>query len=108
MSEWKVTGAPRFVEGVGMVYAVTKGGSCFDVREQEELEALLAGWISVDDPPKDSQLVIAAQLYGETADPDAAVCLYMHGDFYLWMDGIEVLGDAAVRLDMNVTHWKPL
>lgn len=41
MSQWKITGPPRFVEGVGMVYPVTKGGSRFDAAEQDELEALL-------------------------------------------------------------------
>ena len=53
MSSWKITGPPRFCEGVGMVYPVTKGGSRFNAAEEDELKALLAGWISVDDrlPP---------------------------------------------------------
>ena len=42
MSNWKITGAPRFVEGVGMVYPVTKGGSRFNAAEEDELKALLA------------------------------------------------------------------
>lgn len=53
MNQWRVTGPTRFVEGVGMVYPVTKGGSRFNAAEEDELKALLAGWISVDDelPP---------------------------------------------------------
>lgn len=42
MSNWKITGPPRFCEGVGMVYPVTKGGSRFNAAEEDELEALLA------------------------------------------------------------------
>ena len=42
MSNWKVTGPPRFFEGVGMVYPVTKGGSRFSAAEEDELKALLA------------------------------------------------------------------
>ena len=42
MSNWKVTGPPRFFEGVGMVYPVTKGGSRFNAAEEDELKALLA------------------------------------------------------------------
>ncbi|WP_144984888.1 DUF551 domain-containing protein [Halomonas sp. C22] len=49
MSNWKITGPPRFVEGVGMVYPVTKGGSRFNAAEEDELKALLAGWVSVND-----------------------------------------------------------
>ncbi|QPI62396.1 DUF551 domain-containing protein [Vreelandella venusta] len=49
MSNWKITGPPRFFEGVGMVYPVTKGGSRFNAAEEDELKALLAGWISVDE-----------------------------------------------------------
>ena len=49
MSNWKVTGPPRFFEGVGMVYPVTKGGSRFNAAEEDELKALLDGWISVEE-----------------------------------------------------------
>lgn len=41
-SEWKITGAPRYVEGVGMVYPVTKGGSRFSAAEEDELRALIS------------------------------------------------------------------
>ena len=49
MSNWKITGPPRFSEGVGMVYPVTKGGSRFNAAEEDELKALLAGRVSVND-----------------------------------------------------------
>jgi hypothetical protein len=49
VSDWKITGPPRFFEGVGMVYPVTKGGSRFSAAEEDELKALLTGWISVDE-----------------------------------------------------------
>lgn len=42
MSQWKITGPPRFAEGVGMVYQVTKGGSRFIAAEEDELKELLA------------------------------------------------------------------
>lgn len=41
MSNWKITGPPRFFDGVGMVYPVTKGGSRFNAAEEDELKALL-------------------------------------------------------------------
>lgn len=48
MSNWKVTGAD-FDSASRAVFTVTRGSKRLDHREQDELEALLAGWISVDD-----------------------------------------------------------
>jgi len=41
MNQWRVTGPPRFFEGVGMVYPATKGGARFNAAEEDELKALL-------------------------------------------------------------------
>lgn len=75
MNQWKVTGPPRFVEGVGMVYPVAKGGSRFNAAEQDELEALLAGWISVEDrlPEIGVDVLVYRPKAKESRDPLIAV-----------------------------------
>ncbi|WP_339886530.1 hypothetical protein, partial [Vreelandella maris] len=52
MSDWRVIGAD-FDAASRVVFTVTKNSKRLDHREQDELEALLAGWISVDErlPP---------------------------------------------------------
>jgi len=109
MSEWKVTGAPRFAEGVGMVYPVTKGGSRFDVREQEELEALLAGWQPIETAPEDGSTHVRG-LWVRCARKDAE-------PFYYWESDIGSISDEGEFLSSNgddfgwraddYTHWMP-
>ncbi len=58
-----------------MVYPVTKGGSRFDAAEEDELKALLAGWISVDDelPEIGVDVLTYRPKAKETNDPPIAV-----------------------------------
>ncbi|WP_417618788.1 DUF551 domain-containing protein [Oceanisphaera sp.] len=95
MSTWKITGPPRFFEGVGMVYPVTKGGSRFNAAEEDELKALLAGWISVEDRmPANGQTVIVTD--GEKTGSLMRLRLK-------WF----VYGSNIPCSDL-VTHWMPL
>lgn len=52
MSQWKVTGGSYDSERRG-IFIVTKGSKCLDHREQDELEALLAGWQPIETAPQD-------------------------------------------------------
>lgn len=102
MSNWKITGPPRFFEGVGMVYPVTKGGSRFNAAEEDELKALLAGWISV---------------YEDLPEPRVKVLTYSPGIFGVSCDELfesEELGPEGEKRfyfdddpDGTVTHWMP-
>ena len=101
MSNWKITGPPRFSEGVGMVYPVTKGGSRFSAAEEDELRQRLQGWISVNERlPDAGQTVLAYYKRGKE-----------HGPYFVRKTGSEhcpwryVDGD---RCDMRPTHWMPL
>lgn len=102
MSEWKVTGPPRFVEGVGMVYPVTKGGSRFSAAEQDELEVLLAGWISVDErlPAVGQQVLIRIPVVNSFVIESARYSV----------EGVFVgawCGSRGKGCGYSVTHWMP-
>lgn len=104
MNRWKITGPPRFFEGVGMVYPVTKGGSRFNAAEEDELKALLAGWISVDDRlPKKGEDV---QLFCVDTKEQMVGFLVTNGRFQF---GTYPLNDEFVgTLICQPSHWKPL
>lgn len=103
MSNWKITGPPRFCEGVGMVYPVTKGGSRFDAAEEDELKALLTGWISVDERlpmPRTQVLTFTPNIIGISLDElFVATELDPEGREQFYFDGDR---------DGMITHWKPL
>lgn len=57
MNQWRVTGA-NFDAASRAVFTVTKGSRCLDHREQNELEALLAGWQPIESAPRDGTEII--------------------------------------------------
>lgn len=103
MNKWKVTGAPRFIEGVGMVYPVTKGGSRFSAAEEDELKALLAGWVSIVERlpiPRTQVLTFTPGIIGVSLDElFVATELDAEGREQFYFDGDR---------DCMVTHWMPL
>lgn len=114
MSVWKVTGPPHFVEGVGMVYPVTKGGSRFSSREQDELEALLAGWQPIKTAPKDGSVI---QVYAPGFEWPETVRYEKYlaedaaeiGEHGYWRHAEDLIADCtdSARED-EWTHWAPL
>lgn len=94
MSQWKVTGG-SFDGANRAVFTVTKGSKRLDHRQQDELEALLAGWISVEDRmPADGQTVIVTD--GEK------VGSLMRRRLKWFVYG------SNIPCSDFVTHWKPL
>lgn len=110
MSNWKITGPPRFFEGVGMVYPVTKGGSRFNAAEEDELKALLAGWISVDDRlPKHGEWYLVSATTeapggGERVTTMAFFDSSEDSSHPLWLAHNDTESDEW----SEVTHWMPL
>lgn len=111
MSNWKITGPPRFVEGVGMVYPVAKGGSRFNAAEEDELKALLAGWQPIETAPKDGSMFIgwvSAERCGHAGrSVDAS-----EADFCQWVENngngyFENIGGQIGDVQ-DITHWKPI
>ncbi|UTD55916.1 DUF551 domain-containing protein [Halomonas sp. MS1] len=106
MSNWKITGPPRFFEHVGMVYPVTKGGSRFNAAEEDELKALLAGWISVHErlPEYGQPCLIVANgvvqhvTYMRDGSDDSAD----------WFEPFHYEDRAAACWASDVAHWMPL
>ncbi|MCC5904071.1 MAG: DUF551 domain-containing protein [Halomonas sp.] len=102
MSNWKITGPPRFVEGIGMVYPVTRGGNRFNASEEDELKALLSGWVSINEklPPFKAPVITFSPDMGTNIDE-----LYRAENF-----------DSENRMpcffegdrDGAVTHWMPI
>lgn len=123
MSNWKITGPPRFFEHVGMVYPVTKGGSRFNASEQDELEALLAGWQPIDTAPKDGSRILLGRNFGETSvviegwwqneeddGPDymGADGGFVDHEFNRFMPGRSFGNPAYRQSGCQPTHWQPL
>lgn len=104
MSNWKVTGPPRFCEGVGIVYPVTKGGSRFDAAEEDELKALLAGWISVDErmPGKGQDVQVFC------ADTQEQMVAFLVGNGRFQFGTYPVNDQFSGVLICQPSHWKPL
>ena len=102
MSNWKVTGPPRFFEGVGMVYPVTKGGSRFNAAEEDELKALLAGWISVEERLPENRQEVLAYRKGKRKELGPFFVQRCGNPHRPWryLDGD--------RCDVTPTHWMPL
>lgn len=96
MSQWRVT-ATKFDADSNVTYVATKGSKRLDHREQEELEALLAGWISVDDQlPPMGEPFDAWHASGER--------LADHGPYVGSWD--EDFRRQVMRAN-NITHWMP-
>lgn len=76
MSNWRVTGQAGWDENTGdAVYYVTKGSKSLNKGDHDELEALLAGWISVDDklPEIGVDVLVYRPKAKESNDPPIAV-----------------------------------
>ncbi|RUR26807.1 DUF551 domain-containing protein [Vreelandella andesensis] len=103
MSEWKVTGG-HFDSASRGVFTVTKGTKRLDHREQDELEALLAGWISVDEqlPTKGEDV----QVYCSDTREQLVAFLVTNGRFQFGT--YPVNSEFNGVLLCNPTHWKPL
>ncbi|MDN6321831.1 MAG: DUF551 domain-containing protein [Halomonas sp.] len=102
MSQWRVTGGDYDAASRG-VFTVTKGSKRLDHREQDELEALLAGWVSIVERlpiPRTQVLTFTPGIIGVSLDElFVATELDAEGREQFYFDGDR---------DCTVTHWMPL
>lgn len=99
MSEWKVIAAD-FDATSRAVFTVTKGSKRLDHREQEELEALLAGWVSVDEslpPPRATKVSVPVFFINDAGH---------WAGFYMIDDRVFVSSDSWEPVP-DVTHFMP-
>lgn len=109
MSEWKVIAAD-FDATSRAVFTVTKGSKRLDHREQEELEALLAGWISIDErlPEHGNWYLVSATTEAPGGgERVTTMAFFDSGDDIgqpLWL----AHNDTESNEWREVTHWMPL
>ncbi|KTG25424.1 hypothetical protein AWR38_01245 [Idiomarina sp. WRN-38] len=103
MNRWRVTSG-YLDAALRMAFTVTKGTRRLDHRDQNELEALLAGWVSVDERlPKKGEDV---QLFCADTKDQMVGFLVTNGRFQF---GTYPLNDEFVgTLICQPSHWKPL
>ncbi|WP_339119157.1 hypothetical protein [Halomonas sp. BMC6] len=117
MSNWKITGPPRFFDGVGMVYLVGKGGSRFNAAEEDELKALLAGWQPIETAPKDELVFLYSPPQSGDYPDDIRIdvdffdsendCWYNHHENREHFECVAPPGSQGPSVEAPYTHWRP-
>lgn len=116
MSEWKVIAAV-FDATSRAVFTVTKGSKRLDHREQEELEALLAGWQSIETAPKDELVFLYSPPQSGDYPDDIRIavdfydteseCWYNHHEDREHFECVAPPGSHGPSAEASYTHWRP-
>lgn len=116
MNNWRVTGG-HIDSALRGAFTVTKGTRRLDHREQDELEALLNPWPSIESAPRDGTQIVLRRgdrittgkwlKWGDTR-PDYDEHGHCIGEVSQAPGAMWCVSDPTFLAEGEPTHWQPL